>query len=244
MNAISISCLPGLLAAALAGLVSSGCGAAASPGDERTDLDLTAGSKNTHMTSVTGAAGSQAVSTAPSLIAPMGNETPNSLDANCPCSRRPGANNSFKCAMGTGQSITQRVGAAGGSVHLTAQQGASSGVDFQIDIPPTTLQVEVQVEVTETTNPPPAAFVDYSPIYLVEPREVSSQFPIHLTLPFGGNDGEIPGTLAIYAAADPAGPFERVSDSYINAGFLQGSIPHFGAFFAGSPRSAAEAACP
>jgi hypothetical protein len=42
----------------------------------------------------------------------------------------------------------------------------------------------------------------------------------------------------------PVGPFERFSDSYVNAGFLQGSIEHFGAFFAGSPRTAAEAACP
>jgi hypothetical protein len=184
------------------------------------------------------------VSTGPSGVAGIGNETPNTLEANCPCSRRPGANNSFKCAMGIGESITQRVGAAGGSVHLTAQQGASSGVDFRIDIPPTTLQADVEVQITETTDPPPADFVDYSPTYLVEPGDVSSQFPIHLTVPFGGNDGRIPVTLAIYAAADAAGPFERVSDSYINAGFLQGSITSFGAFFAGSPRTAAEAACP
>ena len=244
MNGISISCLPGLFAAALAGLVSSGCGAAASPGDESTGIDLAAERQNTHMTSVTGAAGSHAVSTDPSGVAETANETPDTLAANCPCSRRPGVNNSFKCAMGTGESITQRVGTAGGSVQLTAQQGASSGVDFRIDVPPKTMQADIEVQITETTNPPPAEFVDYSPIYLVEPGDVSSQFQIRLTVPFGGNDGEIPVTLAIYAAADPAGPFERVSDSYINAGFLQGSIRHFGAFFAGSPRTAAEAACP
>jgi hypothetical protein len=143
-----------------------------------------------------------------------------------------------------GESTTQHVGVAGGSVRLTAQQGASSGVDFRIDVPPTTMQADVEVRITETTNPPPADFVDYSPIYLVEPGDVRSQFPIKLTVPFGGNDGGMPRTLAIYAAADPAGPFERVSDSYINAGFLQGSITHFGAFFAGSPRTAAQAACP
>ena len=237
-------CLPGLFAAALAGLVSSGCGAAASPDDESTDVNLAPGRQNTHMTSVAGAAGSHAVSTDPSDVAGTAEEAPNTLDANCPCSRRPGANNSFKCAMGMGESVTQRVGAAGGSVHLTAQQGASSGVDFRIDVPPTTVQTDVEVQITETMNPPPADFVDYSPIYLVEPGDVSSIFPIHLTVPFGGNDGEIPATLAIYAAADPVGPFERVNDSYINAGFLEGSITHFGAFVAGLPRTAAEAACP
>src|SRR4051812_2424020 len=130
MNAMSISCLPALLAAALAGLVSSGCGAAASPGGESTDPDeLGTGGPGTHMTSVTGAAGAPAVSTSPSSVEGTGTETPNTLAANCPCSRRPGANNSFKCAMGLGESITEHVGAAGGSVHLTAQQGASSGVD-------------------------------------------------------------------------------------------------------------------
>ena len=153
-------------------------------------------------------------------------------------------NNSFQCARGVGESISQSIGVAGGSVQLTARQGASSGVDFRIDVPPTTLQADVDVQITETTNPPPADFVDYSPIYLVQPSALSSQLQIDLTVPFGGNDGEIPPTLAIYAAADPAGPFERVLDSYINAGFLQGSITHFGAFFAGSPRTAAQAACP
>ncbi|HEU4583001.1 MAG TPA: hypothetical protein VFS67_32300 [Polyangiaceae bacterium] len=146
--------------------------------------------------------------------------------------------------MGVGESVTESIGAAGGSVQLTGQQGASSGVDFQITVPPGMLQGEIQVRITETTNAPPADFVDYSPIYAVEPGDVSSQFPIRLTVPFGGNDGAIPRTLAIYAAADPEGPFERVSDSYINAGFLQGSIQHFGAFFAGAPRTEADAACP
>jgi len=40
------------------------------------------------------------------------------------------------------------------------------------------------------------------------------------------------------------GPFRARQRQYINAGFLQGSISHFGAFFAGSPRTAAEAGCP
>jgi len=232
MKAISISCLPGWFAAGLAGLASIGCGAAASSGDESTDVDLAARRQDTQLSS------------APSDVTGIGDKAPDILDADCPCSRRPGANNSFKCAMGIGESVTQRVGAAGGSVQLTAQQGASSGVDFRIEVPPTALEADVEVQITETTNPPPADFVDYSPIYLVEPGDVSSEFQIDLTVPFGGNDGKIPATLAIYAAADPAGPFERVLDSYINAGFLQGSITHFGAFFAGSPRTAAEAACP
>jgi hypothetical protein len=146
--------------------------------------------------------------------------------------------------MGVGESVTQLIGAAGGTVQLTARQGAASGVDFRIDVPPKTMQADVDVRITETTTAPPAEFLDYSPVYLVEPGDFSSQVRINLTVPYGGNDGPIPRTLAIYAAADPQGPFERVADSYVNAGFLQGSITRFGAFFAGSPRTDADAACP
>lgn len=173
----------------------------------------------------------------------LGTPAPVSGEA-CPCSRRPGANNSFMCAMGVGETMTQRVGLAGGQVALQAQQGTASGVDFRIDVPPNSWQEDLAVRITETAHAPPAGLVDYSPIYRVEPTDVDAQFPMRLRVPFGGNDGELPGTLAIYVAADPAGPFERIPDSYINAGFLQGSTTRFGAFIAASPRTPELAACP
>lgn len=242
MNAMSNSCFSVWFAAVLVGLVSSGCGAAVSAGEEGPEIEQ--GFRNPGTNSATGAAGASSVHADRFGGAGSGNVTSNTLDAACPCSRRPGANNSFKCPMGVGESIATILGSAGGSLDLTARQGASSGVGFKIDVPPTTLHSDVEVRITETTTPPPAEFVDYSPIYLVEPGDLSSQVRINLTVPYGGNDGRIPRTLAIYAAADPQGPFERVADSYVNAGFLQGSITHFGAFFAGSPRTDAEAACP
>ena len=82
--------------------------------------------------------------------------------------------------MGVGESVTRRVGAAGGSVQLTARQGAASGVDFALDLPPTALQADVELRITETTTPPPADFVDFSPIYLAEPGQLSSQARIDL----------------------------------------------------------------
>lgn len=242
MNAMSKSCLPGWFAAALVGLVSSACGAAASAGEEGPEIEQ--GFRNPDANSAAGAAGASSLHTDWSGGAGSGNAASNTLDANCPCSRRPGANNSFKCPMGVGESIASLLGSAGGSLELTARQGASSGVGFKLDVPPTTLHSAVEVRITETTTPPPAEFVDFSPIYLVEPGDLSSQVRINVTVPYGGNDGRIPRALAIYAAADPQGPFERLADSYVNAGFLQGSITHFGAFFAGSPRTDAEAACP
>ncbi len=162
----------------------------------------------------------------------------------CPCSRRPGANNSSMCAIGLGETMTRVVGPGGGDLSLHGQQGASSGVDFRIDILPESLSEDVEVQITETTDPPPVDLVDYSPIYRVEPTDVGAQFPIDLTIPYGGNDGIIPATLAIYVATHSAGPFEALPDSYINAGFLQGSTTRFGVFLAGSTRTPDLAGCP
>lgn len=162
----------------------------------------------------------------------------------CPCSRRPGANNSFKCARGVGESITSVVGPDGGLVSLLGQQGESSGVEFSIDVPPNSFSDDVEVRITETTDPPPADLIDYSPIYRVEPDDVAAEFPMALTVPAGGNDGVIPQTLAVYFAADADSPFEPLGDSYINAGFMQASTTRFGLFLAAAPRTAAQAECP
>lgn len=161
----------------------------------------------------------------------------------CPCSRRPGANNSFQCPMGTGETTKQVVGPAGGTISLHGQQAIFSGMDFMIQIPPNALTQRVAITITETTDPPPRNLIDFSPIYDVEPTTVVSKFPMKLTVPWS-NLGAIPNTLAIYFSPAVGQPFTRVSDSYINAEFMQGSTTHFGRFIAAYPRTAAQANCP
>ena len=48
--------------------------------------------------------------------------------------------------------------------------------------------------------------------------------------------------LSIYVSR--GGAFERVADSYINAGFSQGAVTQLGSFFTGWPKPADELACP
>lgn len=127
---------------------------------------------------------------------------------------------------------------------IQGQQGASSGVGFRIEVPPNALAEAIEITITETSEPPPADLVDYSPIYRIEPSDIGARFPIKLTVPFGGNDGSIPRTLGIHLADDVTGPFEPITDNYVNAGFLQGSTERFGAFLAAAPREPAQAECP
>jgi hypothetical protein len=165
----------------------------------------------------------------------------------CPCSRRPGVNNSSKCAVGVGEATTQLIGPEGGVVALHARQGISSGVDFRVEIPPGMLPVGVEIRITEMAAPPPADLVDFSPIYRVEPvLDVirTGPFPIKMTVPYGNNDGEVPASLGIYFRPYESLPFEPIRDSYINAGFLQGTWERTGMFLAAHPRTPGQANCP
>jgi hypothetical protein len=156
-------------------------------------------------------------------------------------------NNSWKCAVGVGETTTQVIGPEGGVVALHARQGISSGVGFRVEIPPGLLPERVEIRITEMAAPPPADLVDFSPIYHVEPDlDVirTGQSSIKLTLPYGNNDGEIPASLGVYFRPDATLPFEPIPDSYINAGFLQGTWERTGMFLAAHPRTPNQTTCP
>jgi hypothetical protein len=61
---------------------------------------------------------------------------------------------------------------------------------------------------------------------------------------WSNRDGSVAQALAIYRAYEPSGPFARIADSYVNAGFMQGSVSEFGYFFAGAPKTSDQLACP
>jgi hypothetical protein len=56
-------------------------------------------------------------------------------------------------------------------------------------------------------------------------------------LPWGNRDGTVEPALAIYAAPGGSRLFAPLPDSYINAGFNQGTTTTLGAFFVGYPAS-------
>ncbi len=128
------------------------------------------------------------------------------------------------------------VGAAGGTVALgetAATQGA--GVAFTIKVPPNALHTETPIVITETRDAPPAGYVDYSPVYRVEPDTLSFDLTPMLSIPWQNALTHIDRTLSIYWAASESEPFERLGDSYTNAGFSQASLPGPGYFFVGFP---------
>jgi hypothetical protein len=85
--------------------------------------------------------------------------------------------------------------------------------------------------------------LDWSPVYLVEPRGLALTSPAAVRLPWGNLPTELVSDLSIWFSPDGI-CFTRLSDSYTNAGFEQGSIAQLGFLIVGTPRTASTATCP
>jgi hypothetical protein len=162
----------------------------------------------------------------------------------CHCTRRPEGPSSWQCPIGVGQSVSMTVGRAGGTISLTGQQGQSSGVPFSLDIPPTALLAPTTITITETTIAPSDGYVDYSPVYRLDPPGLAFAVPVPIAVPWGNSGSSDSASLAIYAAPDQSASFQSLADSYTNAGFEQGSVKNGGLFFVGYPETSANPACP
>jgi hypothetical protein len=162
----------------------------------------------------------------------------------CPCTRRPGAGNSYLCPMGVGQKSYLYLDASGGSVILLGQQSAKTNVPFALTFPPGAVNTLTLVSIEETDLPPPSGFLDWSPVYLVEPRGLALAKVAGLQIPWSSNVSQIPSTLAIYAR-DENGTcgWKPLIDSYTNAGFEQASLTELGYLFVGVPSAINPSTC-
>jgi hypothetical protein len=132
--------------------------------------------------------------------------------------------------------VTVTVGSEGGNVVLDGgEQLRQSGVGFSADFRAGAYEQDTQVSITETSEPLPADFVDFSPLFLLESDPAPAALPISLKVPWGNRDGSGGTELGLYTFAQPGDTPVRVSDSYINAGFMQGTTAELGYFFAGYP---------
>ncbi len=152
----------------------------------------------------------------------------------CNCTRRPGSGNTFQCPPGSGVSVSADVGPAGADVQLSGTPN-TLGVPVRLSIPPNALSQTVTVRITEVSAPPPAGFGDFSPLYHFEPEGLKFNGPVQVQMP--ANSGyvppasslSVPQSLSIYWSSEGNScALERLADNYINAGFNQGSITHFG----------------
>lgn len=158
--------------------------------------------------------------------------------AGCPCSRRACSPPSMDCPRGAGTSTSTRLGPAGGTASLDGTP-STVGVPFSLDVFPGSLATDVNVELRELSVPTPDGFVDWSPVYAVEPGALEltngGALRIPWRVPHSGG-GTVPKTLTVYASASLSGPWQSLPDSYTNAGFSQATALGGGYFFVGYPK--------
>jgi hypothetical protein len=172
--------------------------------------------------------------------------------ASCMCTRRPGAgSNAHECPAGIGEFGESTIGPAGGTVNVQGRQFVASGVAAELDFPPTAIATPTDIKLIETNIPPPRDLIDWSPVYLVEPAGLDLSVSTLIQFPWSsGPISSSSGPTEVTAAGlsiwfSPDGRcFTRVSDSYTNAGFEQGSTTQLGYFIVGTPRTEATASCP
>jgi hypothetical protein len=173
-----------------------------------------------------------------------GADASNLADAiSCPCTRRPEGEPSRLCPWGTCTYVENVIGPTGGVLQVRGT-AATQGVPAAASIPGAALAANTRVVFTELTAPPPAGFVDYSPVYALEPRTLELSAPGAISLPGTNVDGIFPTALAVYEASSPEGPFTRIADSYTNAGFFQATLLHGGYYFVGYPEAERPTQCP
>jgi hypothetical protein len=152
----------------------------------------------------------------------------------CTCSRRPDAPPSMSCPRGEDASITESLGPDGGVLALDGTR-STRGAPFEIDVFPGSLADSTEITLHETTATPPEEFIDWSPIFAVNPVELEFVNGGAISIPWSNTPNQV-GGLVIYYSESPDGPFELLEDSYQNAGFSQATLLRGGFFFVASER--------
>src|ERR1700690_3832310 len=146
------------------------------------------------------------------------------------CTRRPaGTSNTFQCPVGLGEYVAKVIGPAGGTLEIQGRQYLGSGVTASLAFPPTAFAAPTTVVLTETAIPPPHDFLDWSPVYRVEPLGLALASPTPVRFPWSNVGFSVPRNLAIWFSLDGS-CFTPLPDSYVNAAFNQGSTSTLGYF--------------
>lgn len=159
----------------------------------------------------------------------------------CPCSRRPTFPESPDCPRGTGAVEQNWIMPEGNDVELRGTP-STVGVPFRVRMAPGSKSNKIILR--ETTLSPPVGLFDVSPVYRVEPDDTDIAEGSEVSVPWTVPSGSVPRGIAIYYAAAPEGPWERMADSYTNAGFEQATMTRPGYFVAAYPRTEELEACP
>jgi|GEM_PF-3552711 len=161
----------------------------------------------------------------------------------CICTRRDAVPNG-SCAKGANETASATIGAAGGTLTLMGQQGKASGVAFSIEFPPGAIATDTLITVTETSIPPPAGMVDWSPVFRVEPAELVLAAPAKLRVPWSQGRGQSYGGPQLFWSTDSSTcTLEKLPSSYVNAGFNQANVGRLGYAISGYPNLGSATFC-
>ena len=72
----------------------------------------------------------------------------------------------------------------------------------QDDIAPNALPQPVTIQITKSTTPPPQPYVDYSPVYEIQPAGLTFATPALLFIGMANVPGVVPRELAVYTSTD------------------------------------------
>jgi len=166
----------------------------------------------------------------------------------CPCSRAPGRQDpptGWSCPAGRGVSAMAVIGPEGGTLSLVT---GNQGVTLELTIPAGALSAPTAIKVTESAGPTPTGYTDYTPLYEFEPFGLKLAEPARVRVPWSialssGATFNVHPALAAYLLASSTGNFERLADSYTNAGFTQASLARLGNLFAGYPATLDPQSC-
>lgn len=170
----------------------------------------------------------------------MGPEVPD----NCPCTRRPDAPVSRDCPRGRELSTEAVIGPEGGEGELS-HTASTAGVPFRVKVFAGSVENGTwTITLGETSLAPPQDLFDVSPVYSVGPDGVEFTGGGEVSIPWIVPSGNVPEGIAVYYAESPEGPWERIDDSYTNAGFEQATLSRAAYFVAAYPKTGAFTACP
>jgi len=114
----------------------------------------------------------------------------------------------------------------------------AAGIPVQLDFPPGAVAQPTLVTIAETLCPDPSGHELYSPVYEILPRDLVLSQAVKIQLPITGshpNNTLGGGQFGIYV--DTGTGYTRLGNSYLNAGFFQGSLNHLGSVFVGYDKS-------
>jgi hypothetical protein len=163
----------------------------------------------------------------------------------CICTRRD-ATFPYTCPQGMGETNALTIGPLGGSISLFGQQESISGLPLTLTIPPGALMYPTVVTVTELPTPPPDGFVDWSPLYRIDPVDVVLAKPALIQIPVSNGAGSetYDQNLAVFGSGASTCALQALPDNFDSDGvFNNAALSRFGYVIVGYAHAGTVPAC-